>query len=221
MAQVIAPPDAEAEAEDSAYYELPVEQVAPSFDVAPARGLSSAEATARLDQYGANKFAEAKAEPRWRAFVRQYYDAMQIVLLVAGIASIVPLGQYGTGIMLLLLTVLNAVLGLNQEGKAAAAVAALQKMMIVKAKVLRGGELAEVPAEQLVPGDIVAIEAGDVVPADGRLLKAATLEVAESALTGESMPVAKSAETVTQTEAPPRDRTDMDYMNTNVAKRGG
>src|SRR2546423_1571318 len=93
MAQVIAPPDAEAEAEDSAYYELPVEQVAASFDVDPARGLSSAEATARLDQYGANKFAEAKAEPRWRAFVRQYYDAMQIVLLVAGIASIVPLGH--------------------------------------------------------------------------------------------------------------------------------
>src|SRR5205823_423581 len=88
---------------------------------------------------------------------------MQIVLLVAGIASIVPLGQYGTGIMLLLLTVLNAVLGLHQEGKAAAAVAALQKMMIIKAKVHRGGELAEIPAEQLVPGDIVSIEAGDIV----------------------------------------------------------
>jgi Ca2+-transporting ATPase len=94
-------------------------------------------------------------------------------------------------------------------------------MMIVKAKVRRGGELVEVPAEQLVPGDIVAIEAGDVVPADGRLLKAATLEVAESALTGESMPVAKSAETVTQTDAPLGDRTDMVYMNTNVTRGAG
>ena len=77
------------------------------------------------------------------------------------------------------------------------------------------------PAEQLVPGDIVAIEAGDVVPADGRLLRAATLEVAESALTGESMPVAKSAETVTQTDAPLGDRTDMVYMNTNVTRGAG
>src|SRR5438094_434962 len=221
MAQVIAPPDAEAEAEDSTYYELPVEQVAASFDVDPARGLSVPEAAARLDQYGANKFAEAKAEPWWRVFVCQYYDAMQIVLLVAGIASIVPLGQYGTGIMLLLLTVLNAVLGLHQEGKAAAAVAALQKMMIIKAKVHRGGQLAEIPAEQLVPGDVVSIEAGDLVPADGRLLEAATLEVAESALTGESMPVAKGLETVADPETPLGDRTDMVYMNTNVTRGSG
>ena len=162
--------------------------------VDPARGLSSAEAAARLEQYGPNQFAEGKHEPRWRAFVRQYHDPMQIVLLVAGIGSIVPLAQYGTGIMLLLLTVFNAVLGLHQEGKAAAAVAALQKMMIVKAKVRRDGELVVVPAEQLVPGDVVSIEAGDIVPADGRLLQSATLEVAESALTGESVPVSKGVE---------------------------
>ena len=146
---------------------------------------------------------------------------MQIVLLVAGIGSIWPLHELGTGLVLLFLTLFNAVLGLNQEGKAATAVAALQKMMIVKAKVRRGDELVEVPAEQLVPGDIVAIEAGDVVPADGRLLRAATLEVDESALTGESMPVAKSAETVTQTDAPLGDRTDMVYMNTNVTRGAG
>ena len=97
----------------------------------------------------------------------------------------------GTGILLLLLTVFNAVLGLRQEGKAEAAVAALQKMMIITARVMRDGALAELPAEQLVPGDIVSIEAGDIVPADGRLLRAATLEVAESALTGESLPVSK------------------------------
>jgi Ca2+-transporting ATPase len=146
---------------------------------------------------------------------------MQIVLLVAGIGSIWPLHELGTGLVLLFLTLFNAVLGLNQEGKAAAAVAALQKMMIVKAKVRRGDELSEVPAEQLVPGDVVSIEAGDVVPADGRLLRAATLEVDESALTGESMPVAKSAEAVTQTDAPLGDRTDMVYMNTNVTRGAG
>src|SRR4029079_17820 len=135
------------------------------------------------------RFAEAKTEPRWKAFARQYQDPMQIVLVVAGVISIYPVKQAGTGIMILLLTLLNAVLGLSQEGKAAAAVAALAKMMIVKARVRGEGALAQLPAEQLVPGDVVAIEAGDVVPADGRVLVAATLEVAEAALTGESMPV--------------------------------
>ena len=81
---------------------------------------------------------------------------MQIVLLVAGVISIDPVKQSGTGIVILLLTLFNAVLGLSQEGKAAAAVAALEKMMIVKARVRRDGELAQLPAEELVPGDIVA-----------------------------------------------------------------
>ena len=123
--------------------------------------------------------------------------------------------------MILLLTLLNAVLGLNQEGKAAAAVAALAKMMIVKARVRRDGALTQVPAEQLVPGDVVEIEAGDVVPADGRLLNAATLEVAEAALTGESLPVSKGVEPVGAAEAPLGDRTDMVYMNTNVTRGTG
>jgi P-type Ca2+ transporter type 2C len=218
MAQLIAVPEERTEDANGTYYELPGEEVAASLDVDPAEGLTSAEAASRLERYGPNKFAEAKPEPRWRSFVRQYYDAMQIVLLVAGVASIVPLGQYGTGIMLLLLTVLNAVLGLHQEGKAAAAVAALQKMMIIKAKVHRDGALLEIPAEQLVPGDIVSIEAGDIVPADGRLLEAATLEVAESALTGESVPVSKGVEPVTGEDVPLGDRTDMVFMNTNTTR---
>jgi Ca2+-transporting ATPase len=221
MAQVTAIPDAQPEAAEGPWYEQPGEKVAESMNVDPANGLTSEEAAARLEQYGLNKFAEAKPEPRWRAFVRQYYDPMQIVLLVAGVGSIVPLAQYGTGIVLLLLTVLNAMLGLHQEGKAAAAVAALQKMMIIKAKVRRDGELAEIPADQLVPGDIVSIEAGDIVPADGRLLHAATLEVAESALTGESVPVSKGVDPVAGESVPLGDRTDMVFMNTNVTRGAG
>src|SRR6476659_801892 len=158
--------------------------------VEPEAGLSGQEAAERLTQYGPNKFAEAKAEPRWHAFLRQYRDPMQIVLLGAGVISIYPVKQTGTGVMILLLTLLNAVLGLNQEGKAAAAVAALATMMIIKAKVHRDGALA------LVPGDVVEVEAGDVVPADGRVLSAATLEVAEAALTGESLPVGKGTTAV-------------------------
>jgi magnesium-transporting ATPase (P-type) len=200
---------------------LSADQVLRSEGANAQRGLSSAEATARAQRFGPNKLAAAKAEPRWHAFLRQYRDPMQIVLLAAGIGSLYPLKQLGTGILLILLTLFNAVLGLHQEGKAAAAVAALQKMMIITARVRRDGQLAEIPAGQLVPGDIVAIEAGDIVPADGRLLNAATLEVAESALTGESLPVTKSTDTVAGTGTPLGDRTDMVYMNTNVTRGAG
>ena len=183
-------------------------------------GLSSAEATARAERFGPNKFDAGNPEPRWRAFLRQFADLMQIVLLVAGLVSLV-LQEWETGIVLIVLTLFNAVLGLQQEGKAAAAVAALQNMMIIKAKVMRDGELREIAAEHLVPGDIVSIEAGDIVPADGRLLRAATLEVAESALTGESLPVSKGTEPVAGTGTPLGDRADMVYMNTNVTRGSG
>jgi Ca2+-transporting ATPase len=205
----------------TAWHVLSREDAAHELHVDPDRGLTSDEAAERLARYGPNRFAEAKAESRWRAFLRQYQDPMQIVLLAAGVISIYPVKQYGTGIVILLLTLLNAALGLSQEGKAAAAVAALAKMMIVKARVRRDGALALLPAEQLVPGDVVAIEAGDVVPADGRVLSAATLEIAEAALTGESLPVGKGVEPVAAADAPLGDRTDMVYMNTNVTRGTG
>jgi P-type Ca2+ transporter type 2C len=208
-------------ADHPAWHALHASVVLQAEDVNERDGLSSAEAGARAERVGPNAFDTGKAEPRWRAFVRQYADPMQIVLLAAGIGSLYPLKEYETGILLVLLTLFNAVLGLRQEGKAAAAVAALQQMMIVKARVRRDGQLAQIPAEQLVPGDVVAIEAGDVVPADGRLLRAATLEVAESELTGESLPVAKGTETVAGTDTPLGDRTDMVYMNTNVTRGAG
>src|SRR6516225_4767814 len=204
-----------------AWHTLGADQVLHSEGVDGQRGLSAAEAAARAERFGPNKFAAGQAESRWHAFGRQYADPMQLVLLAAGIGSLYPLKQLGTGLLLILLTLFNAVMGLQQEGKAAAAVAALQKMVIIKAKVRRDGQLAEIPAEQLVPGDIVAIEAGDIVPADGRLLKAATLEVDGSALTGESLPVAKGIEPVAGADTPLGDRTDMAYMNTNVTRGTG
>jgi P-type Ca2+ transporter type 2C len=205
----------------TAWHALSADSVLSAEQVDEREGLSSAEVQARAQRFGLNKFDSGKAEPWWHAFLRQYADPMQIVLLVAGVGSLYPLKELGTGILLLALTVFNAVLGLRQEGKAAAAVAALQQMMIVRAKVRRDGKLTEVPAEQLVPGDVVAIEAGDIVPADGRLLRAATLEVAESALTGESLPVAKGTEPVDGADTPLGDRTDMVYMNTNVTRGAG
>jgi Ca2+-transporting ATPase len=203
------------------FHTLSIRETLVAEEVDAERGLSTAQAEERLRTFGPNRFAEGTKEPRWRAFLRQYADIMQIVLLVAGLGSLWPLKQWGTGVVLLGLTLLNAVLGLQQEGKAAAAVAALQKMMIIKAKVRRDGRMTELPAEQLVPGDVVSIEAGDLVPADGRLLRAATLEIAESALTGESIPVAKGVEPVAGPDTPLGDRTDMVYMNTNVTRGAG
>ena len=189
--------------------------------VDPKAGLDASEVARRAQQYGPNKFAEAPPEPAWQRFVRQYQDLMQIVLLVAGVVSIWPVEQYSTGILLIGLTVLNAAMGMAQEGKAAEAVAALQEMMVVKARVLRGGELVEVPAEELVPGDIVSVEAGDLVTADGRLIVASTLEVDEAALTGESLPVAKDVAVIDDPETTLGDRTNMVFMNTSATRGSG
>jgi Ca2+-transporting ATPase len=210
-----------AEADQPAWHTLTVDRVLREEDVDARRGLGQAEVAARAQRYGPNKFDAGQPESRVRAFLRQYADPMQVVLLVAGIGSLYPLKELGSGLLLLTLTLFNAALGLRQEGKAAAAVAALQKMMIVKAKVTRDGRLAEIPAHELVPGDVVSIEAGDIVPADGRLLRAATLEVAESALTGESLPVAKDTDPVEDAATPLGDRTGMVYMNTNVTRGSG
>ncbi len=188
--------------------------------VTPEAGLTSAEAESRRAKYGPNKFAEAAKEPRWQAFVRQYKDPMQIVLLAAGVLSLFIPNQVATGVVLIALTLLNAAMGLSQEGKASASVAALQKMMVVKAKTRRDGDLVELPMGDLVPGDIVNIEAGDLVPADARILSAATLEIDESALTGESVPVPKQTDAVPDDSAL-GDRIDLAFMNTQVTRGAG
>jgi P-type Ca2+ transporter type 2C len=204
-----------------AWHTLGADQVLHSEGVDGQRGLSAAEAAVRAQRFGPNEFAAGRSESRWHAFLRQYRDPMQIVLLAAGIGSLYPLKQLGTGILLILLTLFNAIEGLHQEGKATAAVSALQKMVVITARVRRDGQLSELPAGRLVPGDIVAIQAGDIVSADGRLLTAATLEIDESALTGESLPVAKGTEPVAGADTPLGDRSDMVYMNTNVTRGAG
>lgn len=214
-------PERQALAPEVAWHTLTAQQALRAGEVDPQHGLSSAEAASRAGRFGPNKLAEGKKEPRWHAFIRQYQDPMQIVLLAAGVLSLYPLSQPGTGILLILLTLGNAALGLQQEGEAGSAVAALQKKMIVTARVRRDGQQAEIPAGQLVPGDVVLIAEGDVLPADGRLLQAAALEVAESELTGESLPVSKDPVPVAEADVPLGDRTDMVYMNTSVTRGTG
>jgi Ca2+-transporting ATPase len=204
-----------------AWHGLTAEEVCKGLGVDPLQGLAPAEVERRRSEVGPNKLAEAAKEPAWHAFLRQYRDLMQLVLVGAAVVSIAALQDFSTGIVILGLTVLNAVLGLNQEGKAAESVAALQKMLVIRAHARRDGDLVDVPAEELVPGDIVAFEAGDKIPADGRLLVAATLEIEEAALTGESVPVLKAVDAVPGDEVPLGDRTDMAYMNSTVTRGRG
>jgi Ca2+-transporting ATPase len=176
-------------------------------DVKPDTGRTESEVQARQGQFGRNVLAEAKREPKWRGFVRQYRDPMQIVLLISGAIYLFLPGQLAAGVLLLVLTVFNAGLGLNQEGKAEASVAALQKMLVLKVKVRRGGRMTEVDATDLVPGDIAAVEAGDVIPADARQISVASHEIDESALTDESTPVPKTTAPIADVEdAQRRDR---------------
>jgi len=147
--------------DSTAWHALSTEETLQKQGVTVEAGLSADEVQKRQAAYGKNKFADAPKEPRLQAFIRQYKDPMQIVLLGAGILSLFIPSQVVTGILLIGLTLLNAGMGLNQEGKASASVDALQKMMVVQAKVRRDGALASVAMEDLVPGDIVNIEAGD------------------------------------------------------------
>ena len=210
-----------AQRDTTVWHSLAADEACAQLGVERSAGLDVDEVGRRRAEVGPNKLEEAEKEPGWRAFLRQYRDLMQLVLLGAAIVSIAALQEFSTGIVIIGLTVLNAVLGLNQEGKAAESVAALQKMLLIRAHVRRGGELIDLPAEELVPGDVVSFEAGDKVPADGRLLVAATLEIEESALTGESTPVLKSVDPVAGDDVALGDRIDMAYMNSTVTRGRG
>ena len=122
------------------WYRLSADDVCRQLGVDPAVGLSAAEVLERRQQYGPNKLAEEAKEPGWRAFLRQYRDLMQLVLLGAAIVSIVALQDISTGLVVIALTVVNAVMGLHQEGKAAESVAALRQMLIMTANVRRDGQ---------------------------------------------------------------------------------
>lgn len=178
--------DSEATAQEN-WYKLSAKQAADKLGVDPQTGLTGAEAETRLQKYGPNVLVSKKKESGFHAFARQYRDFMQIILVAAGVISLIFTQQWGTSLLLFILTIFNAALGLNQENKAQASLAALEKMMKNIARVRRDGQVIEVEAEKIVPGDIVLVEAGDRVPADGRLFVAATLEIEEAALTGESV----------------------------------
>lgn len=200
------------------WYTLSPEEVGKQLQVDPAKGLTSDEAKTRIQKYGPNRLADKKKKTGLQSFLEQYKDLMQFVLIGAAIVNQLATRQWGTTIVLLGLTVFNAILGMRGEAKAEASLAALASAMKSIARVRRNGQAVEIDAEELVPGDIVLMEAGNRVPADGRLFVTATLEIEEAALTGESVASPKDTETIAKADAPLGDRHCMAYMNTSVTR---
>ncbi len=202
---------------DQAWYNRDSDAVVAAVGSDTDRGLSSADVAARVAKYGANQIVSEPPPSTWAVALGQLSDPMNLMLVAVVFVS-VAIGEVGTGLLVALLVVLNVVMGTQQELKARASVDALSKMQTPQAKVVRDGSLSLIPATELVPGDIVQLEAGDLVPADGRLLRSATLETQEAALTGESAPISKSPGTLPDDEVALGDQTNMLFQNTSVTR---
>ncbi|NLP44256.1 MAG: calcium-translocating P-type ATPase, PMCA-type [Peptococcaceae bacterium] len=183
-------------------------------------GLSTAEATARLEKFGPNKLKEKPPRTFFQRFREQMKNVMIGILMVAAVISLgLSIYNYTQGleadwiepIVIVIIVLLNAVLGVVQESKAEAALEALKKMTAPQARVLRNGQEQTIPSAELVPGDIVLLEAGDFIPADCRLINSASLKSDEAALTGESVPAEKEAQATVEGNAPLGDRFNMIY----------
>lgn len=177
-------------------------------------GLTSHEAARRLEQHGPNELREGGKKSTFRIFLEQFADFLVIILILAAVVSAV-LGDVESTVVILAVITMNAVLGTVQTVKAEASLDSLKQMSAPTAKVLRDGTVVQIPGREVVPGDIVVLEAGDAVCADGRLLECASLKTAESALTGESLPVEKAAEVI-DGEVPLGDRKNMVFSGTFV-----
>ncbi|HEV8417439.1 MAG TPA: cation-translocating P-type ATPase [Candidatus Udaeobacter sp.] len=183
------------------------------------RGLSEAEAHARLQRDGPNELTAEKPVPRWRKFLGQFCDVLVILLLIAAAISFAlwlmerESALPYEAITILAVVLLNALMGFIQESRAESAVAALRKMSADQATVLRDGQHRQIPATELVRGDILLIEEGDTIPADARLIQSTALQTAEAALTGESLPVSKDTDPV-NADAGVGDRGNMVFSGT-------
>ncbi|MGC1211044.1 MAG: cation-translocating P-type ATPase [Micromonospora sp.] len=203
---------------------LDVAEVAGRLHTDPARGLTAEEAAARLRRWGPNELEPKERVPAWRKLLRQFADPVVYLLIGAVVVSLVAWVVEGSvglpfeALVIAIILIANAVLGFAQEARAEAAVAALQRMAAPTSTVLRDGAAAEIPARELVPGDVLILAEGDAVSADGRLVEAASLQVAEAALTGESEPVLKQTDALSEPVGV-ADRADM-VFNGTAATRG-
>ena len=211
---------AEAKPGSSAWYAKSAQETAAGVGVDVAQGLSAEEAARRLSANGPNALPAEAPPAGWKIFLGQYKSYMQIILVAAAIASLV-IGQVRTGVAVLAITALNALGGMRQQGKAESAMNALQSMLKTSARVRRGGSEVTIDADQVVVGDVVLLTAGDDVCADGRIIAASSLQIDESALTGESVPASKGAAVLTDANPVMGDQSNMAFMNTPVTHGSG
>ena len=192
------------------------------LSVDPKKGLDSQEVSIRLSRYGQNKLKEKKKKTTLQRFFDQFKDAMILILIAAAIVSFVVVcveqnwGELFEPALILLIVILNAIMGVYQEGKAEKALDALKNMSAPHARVIRDGKESIIDASQLVPGDIIKLEAGDFVPADAKLIHSAGLKSEESALTGESVPSEKDYLAEVKEGAPLGDRQNMVYSGCSI-----
>jgi len=203
----------------TAHHGLAAHEVVLLLATDPHRGLTTAEATSRLDRFGPNLLPRAEAAGPLLRFLRQLQHPLIYVLLAAG-ATTLALGEVVDSSVIFGVVLINSVIGFIQESKAEAALDALREMVSTEARVVRDGSARIVASDKLVPGDLVRVEAGDMVPADLRLLAHAELQVDESALTGESVPVVKD-EVALPLDTAVADRRNMLYSGTLVTQGTG
>lgn len=189
-------------------------------EVDASSGLTTAEANRRIEEYGANELKAEEKVPMWKRFAAQFNDVMVWILIAASILSGV-LGEWLEAGIILAIVIINAVLGVMQEGKAADAVAALQDMSSPNARVIRDGQQTIIKSDEVVPGDILILEAGDIVPADARLVESSNMKADESALTGESVAVEKDARFTTSETVGIGDRDNMVFSSTPITYGNG
>lgn len=180
------------------------------------KGISSMQAKERLSQHGPNQLESPTKPSPLKIFIGKFKDYMVLVLIFAAIISFIA-GETTNAYVILGIVVLVAIIGFVQEYKAEKAMEALREMVAPEADVIRDGQMSTIPAADLVPGDVVFLEAGDKVPADGRILEVTSLQVIESSLTGESMPVEKLAQTLPEDIAL-ADRKNMVFMGTIISQ---
>jgi Ca2+-transporting ATPase len=198
-----------------AWHQLELAAVAASLRTSPGRGLSWEEAERRLAEHGPNELSAARGPAPWRLLLRQLENVLIVILLAAVVLSGV-LGHAVEAVVIAVIVVFAVLLGFLQEYRAERALEALRRLAAPTATVVRDGEEVEIPARDVVPGDVVLLRAGDRVPADGRVGEAVNLQVEESALTGESVPVEKSAAPLADADLVVGDRLNMVYAGTTV-----
>lgn len=197
------------------WYKMSKEDLISSLETDPHLGLTDDEVKRRLEKYGSNELKEEAGKSFLSKLLAQFSDFLILILIAAALISFF-VGEANDAIVILAIVILNAFLGLYQEGKAEKALEALKKMASPTAKVIRNGHLIEVPASTLVPGDIVSLDAGDIIPADLRLIESSNLKIEEASLTGESVPVEKDSHIVFQEDVSLGDRKNMAYMSTSI-----